>query len=176
MSGSCCASHKTETKTTVYWDKLVLYRPLIVILGISTCAGIALSVHGVPLMNGMMGAFLLFLSSLKLFNLNGFAEGFARYDTLARYSRTYALLYPLIELGLGCFYLSGGFPIITNMMTVLVMSIGSIGVIQIIRSRTSVSCACVGTGFNLPVGFVTLAENTVMALMALINITTMGVH
>jgi hypothetical protein len=121
-------------------------------------------------MNGMMGAFLLLLSSLKFFNLTSFAEGFARYDVVARRSRDYALLYPFIELGLGCLYLSGSLPIIVNAATLLVMGVGSIGVVQVIRSRTSIACACVGTGFNLPVGYVTLAENLAMFAMAAVSL------
>jgi hypothetical protein len=168
MSGSCCTS-KQEIKIN-YRDKIIMYRPLIVIVGISVCVAIALSTHGVPLMNGMMGAFLLFLSSLKLFNLSGFADGFARYDVVAARSQAYAIAYPFIELGLGLFYLSGLLPVFTNIAALIVMGIGTIGVAGVIRAQSEVKCACVGAGFNLPVGYVTLAENLAMFAMAAVGL------
>jgi hypothetical protein len=121
-------------------------------------------------MNGLMGMFLLQLSALKLFNITGFADGFAKYDVIAARLRVYGLAYPFIELGLGGLYLSGLAPLATNLVTLAVMVVGSIGVVKMIRAGAKVSCVCVGTGFDLPVGRVTLAENAVMAAMALYNL------
>lgn len=167
MSASCCA---VKERKTDYRSKITLYKPLIVILGISLVAAAALSLNGIPAMNGLMGTFLLFLSSLKLFNITAFAETFAKYDFIAKRSRGYALAYPFIELGLGCLYLSGGLPVLTNTIALFVMCVGNIGVAQVIRSKSKVTCACVGSGFNLPVGLVTLAENMVMAIMSAVNL------
>jgi hypothetical protein len=46
------------------------------------------------------------------------------------------------------------------------MTLGSIGVVNVIRSGKTVRCACVGGSFAQPVGRVTLAENCAMAVMA----------
>lgn len=170
MSKSCCATEATISEDT-FFQKMVLYRPLIMITGISIAAATALSVTGhIHFMNSLMGLFLCFLSALKLFNLKGFAIGFAQYDLLAANWKPYATLYPFIELGLGLSYLANLSPTSTNMIMVIVMLIGTLGVLKTIRSKQSVQCACVGTGFNLPVGYVTLAENLIMGLMAAINL------
>jgi hypothetical protein len=159
----------TDKKTFV--QNLMLYRPLIVMFLFSVVMGFALAAGGrVPFMSGIMGLFFCFLSVLKFFDLRGFAEGFARYDIAAQKSRGYAFAYPFIELGLGCLYLSGTTPLLTNLATIIVMTIGTVGVVKVIRAGIYVQCACAGTGFSLPVGKVTLLENTAMGVMALINI------
>ncbi len=169
MTNSCCKS-KAPANKIVIREKLKLYRPLIVIGLISLAASFAMSFSGIPMMNGLMGMFLCFLASLKLFNLEAFAAGFAKYDLLAARSKLYGYLYPLIELALGILYLSGLFPLSTNILMLTVMIISSAGVIKTLRSGANVQCACVGTGFGLPVGRVTLFENATMGAMALINI------
>lgn len=165
MQGSCCGSRPEKVKNK-YRDKIILYRPLIVIVAVSACAAAAISLQGIPFMHGLMGMFLLLLAMLKLFDLPAFAVSFARYDVVAARSRAYALLYPFIELGLGALYLSGLFPAFTYIATMAVMAVGSIGVVRVIQQQAEIKCACVGTGFNLPVGYVTIAENTAMFAMA----------
>ena len=171
MEKSCCAAKKAAAekapeKTSA--EKIVQYRPLLVITGVALFMAGALSIsHAVPFMRGIMGVFLALLATLKLFNWQGFADSFAGYDIVARRSRGYALAYPLVELSLAWFYMTGFQPLATNAVMLALMLVGSIGVIRVIQSGRVLQCACVGTGFNLPVGRVTLAENTVMGLMAL---------
>lgn len=170
MSNSCCASKAPVAEESLS-EKIALYRPLIVIAMISVFTALALSVTGrVPMMNGLMGMFLCFLSALKFFNLSGFAAGFAQYDVVASRYRPYGTAYPFIELVLGLLYLSGLWPLLSNIAMIGIMSVGTMGVIKTIRSGQSVQCACVGTGFNIPVGRVTLTENVVMAAMAAASI------
>ena len=57
-------------------------------------------------MHDFMGFFLVVFSMFKLFDLEGFADGFQMYDPLARPIRPYAYLYPFVELGLGLGYLA----------------------------------------------------------------------
>jgi hypothetical protein len=166
---SCCAAKAEGPKTAVagvFMEKLATYRPLLVMLLISILGALALP--GVPFMHGVMGFFLAFLSALKLFNLKGFADGFARYDIVAGRVRAYAFAYPFIELGLALLYFSGAAPAVTGLATVAVMLAGVPGILGVIRRGEKVQCACVGSGlFSLPVGCVTLAENIVMGLMGL---------
>lgn len=170
MEKACCGM-KSPVGKSLFVEKLTLYRPLVVIVSLSVVSGLAMAWEGrVPFMDGIMGIFLLFLAALKLFSLGSFADSFARYDLLAARSRVYALSYPFIELALGGLYLSGMYAVITNILTVLVMCVGMLGIIKVLRSKAVVQCACVGTGFNLPVGWVTLAENGAMALMAVLNL------
>lgn len=156
---------------SVWVEKIRLYRPLVVITGISLLGAAALAIGAhIHFMNASMGLFLAFLSALKLFDLQGFAKGFAGYDLLAARVPLYAKAYPFIELSFAVLFLSGLFSFVTNVATIIVMLVGSLGVIQTLRTGQKVSCACVGTGFNLPVGRVTLAENMAMAAMSAMNI------
>jgi len=148
-------------------SKLQQYRPLIVIFGVSLLAAAALSFGAqLPFMRGAMGLFLCLLASLQLFSLDGFAKTFAGYDVVAAKVKAYALAYPFIELALGFAYLAGIAPMATNAVMLALMLVGNIGVINVLRRGQKIQCACVGTTFSLPVGRVTLAENTVMGLMA----------
>lgn len=166
---SCCA--KKEQPVPVFASKLVLYKPLIIILGLSIAGAGAVSYgSGLLFMNLLMGFFLLFLSMLKLFNVRGFAETFGRYDVVAKKIPLYGTFYPFIELFLALLYFSAMFPVATNIVMTIIMLVGSIGVVQIIKTNANVQCGCVGNVFNLPVGRVTLAENLTMGAMAAMNL------
>lgn len=120
------------------------------------------------LMNNFMGGFLVVFSLFKLLNLKGFAEAYATYDIIAARSRIYALAYPFIELLLGVLYFLGAYPVLTNAITVALMSIGSVGVVTALRSNRKFQCACLGTALKLPMTKVTLVEDVGMGLMALL--------
>jgi hypothetical protein len=123
-------------------------------------------------MHFFMGFFLSQFAMLKFFNLKGFVEGFQKYDLLAKKSRLYAYFYPFIELGLGLSYLSFIFPLITYLITILVMGIGVIGVILALKRGLDVRCACMGTVLNVPLSTVTLSEDISMVVMAFIMLYT----
>ena len=170
MENACCKNKASQRDNGLY-KKLAVYQPLIVITLISVLGGFALSMNGeATLMNGAMAIFLFFLAALKLFNLKGFADAFSGYDLIAKHFRFYAYAYPFIELSLGCLYLASAIPLLTNILMVAVMAVGSIGVLKVIHAGETLQCGCVGAGFNLPVGRVTLFENTVMAIMAIMTL------
>jgi hypothetical protein len=50
------------------------------------------------------------------------------------------------------------------------MSINSIGVYIALQKKETLMCACLGSLFKLPMTYVTLAEDLIMGLMALIMI------
>ncbi len=176
MSDSCChvpqgEPGQDEPQKKDLHELIDLYRPLIIVALISVVAAVEMSMYGVmSFMNAAMGLFLLFLAALKFFDTKGFAEVFSKYDPLAMRFRGYAYLYPFIELALGAMYLSGSWPGFTNFAVIVIFSITTLGVLQVVRSGREVRCGCAGTKFNLPVGRVTLAENLVMGLMALANL------
>lgn len=122
------------------------------------------------LMGNFMGGFLVVFSLFKLLNLQGFAEAYATYDIIAARSRTYALAYPFIELLLGVLYFLGVYPVLTNVITLALMSIGAVGVFYALKSNRRFQCACLGTALKLPMTKVTLVEDVGMGLMALIMI------
>jgi hypothetical protein len=178
MGETCCGGKAAQTASvtatsapeTNIVSALRLYRPLIVITAVSILAAAALALSGRMFMDSVMGLFLIFLATLQLFDLNSFARMFAKYDIIGGKYFTYALAYPFIELALGLFYLWGGLPLFTNGVTIIVMLVGMIGIANTIHKGEQVQCACIGAGFTLPVGRVTLAENGIMALMAVLSL------
>jgi hypothetical protein len=48
-----------------------------------------------------------------------------------------------------------------------VLSLSSIGVIQVLLEKRKIQCACLGTVFTMPISDVTLIKNLLMAGMAI---------
>jgi copper chaperone CopZ len=121
---------------------------------------------GARAMGNFMGAFFLAFSFFKLLDLRGFADNYHSYDVVARWLSAYGFVYPFIELWLGVAYITGFQPFATNLVTLVVMSVSSVGVIQSLVNKQQIRCACLGTVFNLPMSTVTLVEDGVMVAMA----------
>ena len=117
-------------------------------------------------MGNFMGAFFLAFSFFKLLDLRGFAAAYRTYDVVARRIPAYAYAYPFVELLLGVAFVTGLQPFATNLVTLVVMAVGSIGVIQTLLNKRRIRCACLGTVFNLPMSTVTLVEDGLMIVMA----------
>ncbi len=117
-------------------------------------------------MGNFMGAFFLAFSFFKLLDLQGFADNYRSYDVVAKRVPAYGYVYPFIELLLGVTYVAAFQPFATNLVTLLVMSISSVGVIQSLLNKRKIRCACLGTVFNLPMSTVTLVEDGLMVAMA----------
>lgn len=122
-----------------------------------------------------MGMFFLTFGAFKIYNLDGFKQAFKRYDFLADKSDIYATSYPLIEFTLGILYMAIAFldipiqlQVVTHVTAIIIMSVGAVGVLDAIKQGRNLECACLGNVFNVPMTKVTLAEDSFMALMALI--------
>lgn len=124
-------------------------------------------------MRHFMSGFFLIFSFFKLLNLKGFAESYVMYDVLAKQIPVWAYLYVFIELGLGIAFLINFNPIITNSITVIVMSISIIGVLQSVLNKKKIQCACLGAVFNLPMSTVTIIEDALMIAMSAIMLLMM---
>ncbi len=147
------------------------YWPLLTLILTALLAASALSYNRytpVSWVHYFMGFFFCQFAMLKLFQPAGFADGFQKYDLIAKHVRAYAYVYPLIELGLGLAYLSFLSPASVYIVTILVMGIGAIGVIRALLSGLDVRCACMGTILDVPLSTVTLTEDIAMGLMALL--------
>ncbi|HSX03351.1 MAG TPA: MauE/DoxX family redox-associated membrane protein [Rhabdochlamydiaceae bacterium] len=147
------------------------YWPLISLILVAALAATALT-FGLnkamrQWMHFFMGFFFCQFAMLKIFHPGTFIEGFQMYDLVAKKIEVYALIYPLIELGLGLAYLSFFHPILTYCLTVLVMATGAVGVIKALKEGLDVRCACMGTILDVPLSTVTLTEDLGMGLMAL---------
>ncbi len=159
-----------KSSPRVSWLKT--YYPLLLIVGFLIAATTLLAYRAgqfdeSAIMGDFMGLFFVTFAFFKLLDVRGFAKSFRTYDLIAEQSRAYGLAYPFIELGLGVAYLTRVYPLVTNFVTLVLMLIGTFGVIGALQSKRKIKCACLGTVFNLPMSKVTLIENLTMAFMAL---------
>jgi hypothetical protein len=117
-------------------------------------------------MGNFMAGFFLVFSFFKLLDLRAFATAYATYDVIARRWPRYGYAYPFIELALGVAYLVNSSPVLTNVATLLVMAVSSVGVVRSLMQRKQIQCACLGTVFKLPMTYVTVVEDLLMVAMA----------
>jgi hypothetical protein len=148
------------------------YRPLISLIVLMLLAAGALQLRSqidspMLFMHHFMGFFLVVYSMFKIFDLNGYADGFEMYDLLAKRVRAYAYVYPFIELGLGLAYLAFLYPVVTYIVTIIIFSFGALGVLDGLRRGLDLDCPCMGSVLKVPLSTVSLVENIGMSLMAL---------
>lgn len=117
-------------------------------------------------MNHFMASFFIVFSFFKILNLKGFADSYKMYDILAKKVPAWAIVYAFVELGLGIAYLINFNPVITNSITLIVMSISIVGVLQTVLNKQKIQCACLGAVFNLPMSTITIIEDGLMILMS----------
>ncbi len=117
-------------------------------------------------MRMFMSGFFLIFGVFKIIKWKGFVQAYQEYDVLAKKSIFYAYLYPLIEIGLGLAYFFALNLLLTNIITLIIMLIGSYGVWLKLKEKEDIPCACLGVVFKLPMTKVTLFEDLLMALMA----------
>ena len=119
-------------------------------------------------MNHFMAGFFIVFSFFKFLNLRAFADSYAMYDIIAKKIPVYGYVYPFIELLLGIAFLTAFNPFLTNVATIIIMGISSIGVIESVLNKKKIQCACLGTVFNLPMSSITIVEDLLMVSMSLI--------
>lgn len=157
------AREAARPKTTYY--PLVLI--FVYLLGAVGLAEVATGgFDGMRAMRHFMAGFFLVFSFFKMLDVSAFATSYGSYDVIARRWLGYGYVYPFIELSLGAAYLTDFQPVATNVVTLVVMGVGTVGVVQTLLSHRKIRCACLGTVFNLPMSYVTLVEDVLMAGMA----------
>lgn len=147
------------------------YKPILLIFAyILVIASIAAlqheSFHWMQAMNTFMAGFFLTFSFFKMLDLKGFAESYSMYDIVAKKIPKWGYVYAFIELGLGLAYATHFEPLLTNIITLVVMSISIVGVLQSVFNKRNIQCACLGAVFNLPMSTVTIIEDALMILMS----------
>jgi hypothetical protein len=119
-------------------------------------------------MTNFMGFFFIVFGGFKIINWQAFAKAYQEYDLVAKQTKYYAYLYPLIEMGLGIAYLLRWQLFVINIITLVVMLIIAVGVANELLKGKEIICACLGVVFKIPMTWVTFAEDILMAFMALI--------
>lgn len=154
------------------------YKPILIIFAyitiISIIAGIQHNTfHWMQAMNIFMAGFFLTFSFFKMLDLKGFAESYSMYDIVAKKITAWGSIYAFIELGLGIAYATNFQPLVTNLVTFVVMTISIIGVFQSVLNKRKIQCACLGAVFNLPMSTVTIIEDALMIAMSGVMLITM---
>jgi len=170
-----CEHHKPEGAVKVLGFKpesrIKKFLPLVVIFSsIALFTAVTTYLHGFSFefaMRMMMGSFFLIFGLFKVFNLKAFADAYSTYDIVAMRSRAYAFTYPFLELLLAVLYFSDIGGIYRDVFTFALMSVSTIGVVIKLRQREEIPCACLGMVFKIPMTWVTLIEDVIMALEAL---------
>lgn len=168
--------HSEVAEQTKSW--FATYKPLLIIFAFITGISIITArmgneIHWMKCMNNFMAGFFITFSFFKLLNVKAFVETYSMYDIVAKRIKAYGFIYPFIELALGIAFLTGFNPFVTNITTLVVMSISIIGVLQSVLNKKKIQCACLGAVFNLPMSTVTIIEDALMIVMCAIMLILM---
>jgi uncharacterized membrane protein YphA (DoxX/SURF4 family) len=108
------------------------------------------------------------LGIFKLQDLQSFATGFIQYDMIAQRYVPYSYIYPFVEAGAGTLMIAGLFTWVAAPAALIVSTIGAISVFKAVYiEKRDLSCACVGGGSSVPLGFISLTENLMMMGMSI---------
>ncbi|MEO0848123.1 MAG: glutaredoxin [Cyanobacteria bacterium J06648_1] len=149
------------------------YTPVIAVFSSAGLMALATSMG----LTGFMGFSLSLLATLKLMDMESFAESFAKYDLITRKVKPYAKIYPFAELAIALSFLSGVAPLATGITSLFIGVSGGISVIKAVYiDKLALNCACVGGNSKAPLGIVSFTENAIMAVIgaALIFSTATG--
>ncbi|NCP67301.1 heavy-metal-associated domain-containing protein [bacterium] len=158
--------HQPAPKTIkTYW-------PLILVLafiasGTFYLSWVRNSFDASNLMLDFMGLFFVAFAFFKLLDVPAFASAYRSYDIPTKLWPTWGYVYPFLELAFGVLLLYRIELFWTNLAIVVVLGVSIVGVIQSVLKKREIKCACLGTGFNLPMSQVTIIEDGLMILMAL---------
>lgn len=165
----------TETETNSWF---ATYKPILliffyIILITVMSATHADTFHPMVAMRVFMAGFFLTFSFFKMLDLKGFADSYAMYDIVARQWKGWGYMYAFVELLLGVSFAINFQPLITNIVTFIVMTVSIIGVLQSVLNKRKIRCACLGAVFNLPMSTVTIIEDALMIIMSAVMIALM---
>ena len=114
-----------------------------------------------------MGLFFIIFSFFKFLDYKSFPDAFAQYDPVAKRSVLYSKIYPFLESVLGIMFLIRWSLNTALVITIIILSITTVGVIQSLFDKSKINCACLGTALKLPMTEATLIENMIMLVMSI---------
>ena len=170
---SCCSvipedsnkgkeGEKYQLGKPAYREKL----PAIVLVSILIIGGVFCLIQN-QFMTYFMGIVLIGLSSLKLWDWDGFSKSFQKYDVIAKRNSAYAKAYPIMEMLIGIALILQIFVLNVAAALIVLISISTIGVVQSIVTKKEIECACMGSKIKVPMTSLTLIENGIMMIMAI---------
>jgi hypothetical protein len=152
--------HTSKKSLSEYWPFVIIY-VLAALISLYTT-----ELHSNPdYMSHVMGFVLIFFGLIKMGNIVGFAEGFAKYDPLAKQSDIYAQSYPFLEISLGILFILQLLILPATLIALFMYSASLYGALQSLMKKESLHCVCLGTYFKLPLSTITIIEASFMILM-----------
>jgi len=154
--------HAAPTRLWAYWPIALIY-VIAILVSLYTA-----QLHMYPdYMSHLMGWVLIFFGVIKLSDVVGFAEGFAKYDPLAKQSIVYAQVYPFLEITLGILFILQLLILPATLFTLFIYSASLYGALQSMVKKETLHCVCLGTYFKLPLSIVTIIEASFMIFMCI---------
>ncbi len=166
--------HQHETaEETRSW--LATYKPILLVFAYITGTTLLVEVIRQNFtwqlwLQNFMAAFFLVFSFFKLLDIKGFAESYSSYDLIAKRWMRWGYVYAFLELALGVAYLLRFDPLLTNSITLIVLTVSIAGVLKSVLNKRKIKCACLGTVFNLPMTTVTIVEDALMIILSIVMI------
>jgi hypothetical protein len=154
--------HAAPASIFAYWPIALIY----VVAAVVSLYTVQL--HTYPdYMSHLMGWVLVFFGIIKLLDIVGFADGFAKYDPLAKRSIVYAQVYPFLEITLGVLFILQLLILPATLITLFIYSASLFGALQSMVKKETLHCVCLGTYFKLPLSTVTIIEAVFMIGMCI---------
>ena len=149
------------------------YTPVVAVFTMTALMALAASyaVYGTPLTQRTAEWFIAcsmcILALLKLQDVESFSSMFLGYDLLAQRWVRYAYAYPFLEGIAGVLMVAGALNWLSIPVALFIGTIGAASVFMAVYlDKREIKCACVGGPSKVPLGFVSLTENLMMAAMA----------
>ena len=150
------------------------YQPVIAVfavtflMAITSCWAMQGELSAIRVIELFIAFSMCVLGILKLQDLLSFATGFIQYDLIAQRYVPYSYVYPFVEAGAGILMIAGLFTWVAAPAALIVSTVGAISVIKAVYiEKRDLSCACVGGGSSVPLGFISLTENLMMMAMSI---------
>lgn len=150
------------------------YQPVIAVFGMAALMALAVSwaAYGslltVRAVEWFIAIAMSILAILKLRDVESFSNMFLGYDLLAQRWVRYAYLYPFGEALAGVLMIAHALLWLAIPVAFFIGTIGAVSVFKAVYiDRRELTCACVGGDSKVPLGFISLTENLMMAGMAI---------
>jgi glutaredoxin len=150
------------------------YRPVIALFSVTALMAMAASYAAFgDVLTARAGEWFIafsmcMLAILKLQNIETFSTMFLNYDLLAKRWVPYGYVYPFAEAIAGLLMVAGALSWVSIPVALFIGTVGAVSVFKAVYiDGRELKCACVGGSSNVPLGFVSLAENVMMVAMAL---------
>lgn len=115
---------------------------------------------------GFMGYSLTLFALQKFVDLSAFEMAFAKYDLIAKKMPFFGKVFPVIEMAVGLAVLASVARPVAGVLSLLIGLEGSVSVVKAVYfEKKEITCACAGGNTGVPLGFVSLIENILLALM-----------